>query len=256
MYSVVTMVSWLRALVAVAALSLAFPLQAGAAEYRLKVASLYEEAFYALLGSAGTRREGPVEGRSPLIHSLDTGKAPAGVLIYDRFEAARGSVATAFGASRVGPGARRAREDAERWSEMRWQGEPGEWSVWAITPSRTRDTEVRDVALKGTGRLVRVIPHLVAFSQPAAKALGMALEFIEAYEGNPALWSRYLSPVLDLGDGVAVVVGVNESSPFADHVFIVVKHAPLPTTYHVVLAWKRRLHEVEADSDRSRTKDP
>ncbi|MFQ5829715.1 MAG: hypothetical protein ACE5JD_11255, partial [Candidatus Methylomirabilia bacterium] len=123
-------------------------------------------------------------------------------------------------------------------------------SVWVIAPQYTRYTEVSDLALKGTGRLVRVIPHLIAFSQPLTKALGIPLGFIQAYEGNPALWKRYLSTVLDLSDGVAVVVGENSSSTFADHVFIVVKHAPSPATYHVVLAWTSRPHEVEAVGER------
>ena len=226
---------------------------AGAVEYRLRVASLYEDAFYALLGAAGTRREGPVQGPSKLIGALDTGEAPAGVLLYDRpLEAAREGVAKAFGAVRL-----RAAElppDGEathRWNEVRWEGTPGEQSVWMIAASRTRHTEVRDVALKGIGPLVRAIPHLLAPSHPPTMALGVPLGFIHGQEGNPALWNQHLSAILDLSDDVAVVVGVNSSSGFADHVFIVVRHGPSPTTYNVVLAWKRRLHEVEAGGDRN-----
>lgn len=248
------MMSWTRLWVAVAVGSLASPLPAVAVEYRLKVASLHEEAFYALLGSAGTRREGPVEGPSRLIEVFDMGEVPAGVLLYDRTpEPARAPVVKAFGGVRVRLEVGEGEAETERWSEMRWEGKPGERSVWVIPPLRTWYGELRDVALRGTGELVRAIPHLIARSQPPAKALGIPLEFIQAYEGIPALWNRYLSTVVDLSDGIAVIVGVNSDSPFADQVVIVAKHAPSPTTYHVVLAWRSRPSEVEApDGERNR----
>ncbi|MFQ5899053.1 MAG: hypothetical protein ACE5JN_12530 [Candidatus Methylomirabilia bacterium] len=223
------------------------PLAAEAAEYRLQVASLHEEAFYALLGSAGTRREGPVEGYSPLIETVDTGEVPAGVLLYRRSpEASRAPVATAFGGVRARLEVQEGEAEAAQWSEVRWEGKPGDQSVWVIAPPDTWYTEVRDLALKGSGRLVRVIPHLIAFRQPPTKALGIQLNFIQAHEGKPALWGKHLSTVLDLGDGIAVVVGENSSSIFADHVFIIVKHAPAPTTYKLVLGWGRRVHEIQA----------
>lgn len=225
---------------------------AAAAEYRLRIASLHEDAFYALLGSAGTRKEGAVQGSSRLIEALDTGAAPAGVLLYDRpVEPARAAVAMAFGAVQLRGEVRTDGDGRHRWSEVRWDGTPGEQTVWVITASRGRYTEVRDVALKGAGQLVRVIPHLLAPAQPPAKALGLQIGFIEGHEGDSALWLRHLSTALDLSDGVGVVVGVNRSSGFADHVFIVVRHAPAPTTYNVVLAWTRRPHEIEAGGDRN-----
>lgn len=237
-----------------AVLVLSYPLPVAAVEYRLRVASLHEEAFYALLGVAGTRKEGPVEGRSRLLGSLDTGQAPAGVLLYDRpLEAAREGVAKAFGAVRLRAQALPDGEAGHRWSEVRWEGTPGEQSVWVIAASRTRHTEVRDVALKGTGPLVRAIPHLLSPAHRPTMVLGVPLGFIQDGEGAPAVWKR-LSPAVDLTDGVAVVVGVNSSSGFADHVFIVVKHAPSPTTYHVVLAWRERPHEIQAPGDDDRTR--
>lgn len=225
---------------------------AAALEYRLRVANLHEDAFYALLGVAGTRLEGPVHN-SRLIKSLDTGEAPAGVLLYDRpLEAAGNRVAKAFGAVRVRPTGPQDEDGNQRWSEVRWEGKPGEQSVWMIAASRTRDTEVRDVALKGTGLLVREIPHLKAFSQAPTTVLGVPLGFIQGYEGDPALWTRHLSTALDLSDGIAVVVGVNSSSGFADHVFIVVKHGVAPTTYKAVLAWRKRPHEIQAPGENDR----
>ncbi len=243
---------WPRTWVAISALALAWPLPAAAVEYRLRVASLHEDAFYALLGAAGTR-EGVVQGPSRLIEALDTGKAPAGVLLYDRpLEAAGERVARAFGAVRVRPTVPRDGDENLRWNEVRWDGKPGEQSVWLISASRTRHTEAWDVALKGSGPLVRVIPRLKAPSQAPTKALGMWLGSIQAREGDAALWNQYLSTALDLNDGVAVVVGVNSSSGFADQVYIVVKHAPTPATYNVVLSWRERPHELQAPGDDSK----
>lgn len=244
------MVKCSRVSVVLAVLVLSYPLPAVALEYRLRVANLHEDAFYALLGAAGTRREGPVQGQSSLIEALDTGKAPAGILLYDRpLEAARDAVAKAFQAVRARAKAQPNGEAKHRWSEVRWEGTPGEQSVWVIAASRTRHTEVRDVALKGTGPLVRAIPHLLSPVHRPTMALGVPLGTVQGQEGDPALWNRHLSKVLDLSDGIAVVVGVNSSSGFADHVFIVVKHAPSPATYHVVLAWKERPHEIQAPGD-------
>lgn len=244
------MMFWLCVRVGVLALVLAAPLSAAAAEYRLRVAHLHEEAFYALLGAAGTRGEGPVQN-SRLLEALDTGRAPAGVLLYDRpIEAARASVAKAFGAVRLRPSVRPNEEPGHRWQEVSWEGKPGEQSVWVVAPSRTRHTEVGDVAVKGTGRLVRMIPRYGTSPQAPALVLGMWLGAIQERGGDPALWDQYLSRALDLSDGIAVVVGVNSSSGFADHVFIVVRHAPSPTTYNVVLAWRRRAHEFQAPGDR------
>ncbi len=240
-----------RVWAAVLALALGYPLPAAAVEYKLRVANLHEDAFYALLGTIGTRHEGPVQN-SRLITALDTGEAPAGVLLYDRpLEAARNAVATAFGAVRVRPTLPQDGDSNSRWSEVRWEGKPGEQSVWVIDASRTRQTEVRDVALAGTRRLVRVIPHLRAPSQAPTMALSMWLGSIQEREGNAALWNQYLSTALDLSDGVAVIVGVNSSSGFADRVYIVVKHESSPATYSVVLAWRKRPHETQAGGDRN-----
>lgn len=225
----------------------AWPRVAAAVEYRLQVTSLYDEAFFALLGRAGTRREGPVRGPSRLIEALDTADAPAAVLLYDRpLEAARAPVATAFRAARVRSEGPPSRERKPLWSEVRWNGNSGEHSVWVIAPSSPWYTEVRNVALKGTGPLVWVIPHRIALLQPPARALGVPLGFIQAYEGNPTLWGTYLSSILDMSDGVAVVVGEHSGSAFADHVFIIIKQPASPTTYRVILGWARRTHEIQA----------
>lgn len=224
-----------------------WPRAAAAVEYRLQVASLYEDAFFALLGSAGTRREGSVQGRSRLIEALDTGETPAAVLLYDGpLKAARAPVATAFGAIHVRAEEPSSGEGKQPWSQARWEGKPGEHSVWVIAPSRPWYGAVQNIALKGAGPLVWAIPHRIALWHSPAKALGIPLGFIQAYEGNPALWKNYLSNALDLGDGIIVVVAENSSSAFADHVFIIVKHTSVPTTYRVVLGWARRAHEIQA----------
>jgi hypothetical protein len=45
---------------------------------------------------------------------------------------------------------------------------------------------------------------------------------------------------VDLRQGIAVVVGVNDKATFADWVYIVVQQAPVPTPFKVVLGWRRR----------------
>jgi hypothetical protein len=56
------------------------------------------------------------------------------------------------------------------------------------------------------------------------------LHFVRFYEGRgPALRDRYLSRV-----------GENSDPSFADWVYIVVEHAPRPTTFKAAVGWDRR----------------
>lgn len=220
-----------------------WPFVAEAVEYRLRVASLYNDGFFALLGPAGMRGEGPVD--SQVVEALDRGEVSAGAFLYRPLDAAPASVATSFGASSVRAAARLGQETTVGGSEVRWEGTPGEHSVWVIAPSSRWETEVRNVTLKGTGPLVWAIPHLMALVPSSSKAVRLPLGFVQAYEGNAGLWGRYVSTALDVGEGIGVVVGDNSSSVFADHVYIVVRHAAAPTTYQLVIGWGRRLHELQ-----------
>ena len=71
-------------------------------------------------------------------------------------------------------------------------------------------------------------------------AVTFPLNFIDFYADRGSIWSRYVSRVLDLGDGMGAVVGVNPNEVYADWVYLVVRHAAEPTTYRAVVFWKGR----------------
>ncbi len=107
---------------------------ARALEYRLQVVSLYEEAL-----SSGLRSSDLVDGASGpglerLEGRLDAGTFPVGAILWDRPpRAADPALARAYRAVAVraeGP------EAGERrlWHELRWQGRPGDQTVWMVSP--------------------------------------------------------------------------------------------------------------------------
>ncbi len=76
-------------------------------------------------------------------------------------------------------------------------------------------------------------------------AVSFPLNFLWAQEERGAAWGKYVSPVLDLGGGIAAVVGVNHDRLFPDRVYLIVAHGEQPTTYKAVLAWHTRHEDVE-----------
>jgi hypothetical protein len=85
------------------------------------------------------------------------------------------------------------------------------------------------------------VPYRVTGSPTPQTAVTYPLHFVCFYEGpGPALWDRYLSRSTALGQGIAAVAGENSNPSFADWVYIVVEHAPRPTTFEAVVGWDRR----------------
>jgi hypothetical protein len=229
------------------ALLLAIAGPAQAVEYRLQVANLYADSFVHYFdGSIGTGSGELVMRR--LAQALDTGKIPSGALLSDRtLRYGWAAVAGSFRAVKVIAEIEPA-EDGRRWDEVVWQGNPGERSVWVIAPATTRTQEVLHVALQGvplasgeTSTLRYYLPYRVTGSPTPQTAVTYPLAFLRFYEGRgPALWDRYLSRSMALGQGIAAVVGENSSPSFADWVYIVVEHPPRPTTFKAVVGWDRR----------------
>ena len=212
-----------------------------AVEYRLQVVSVYSESFAAFLqrGEYADGASGP--GLDRLEASLDRGQFPPGARLYDRtVEAAGLSTARAFGAVTVP--ARIVRRGAleSAWDEVRWEGKPGEHSIWVISPSTPRHQELYRTALKGVGPLRQFQPYALRPNGVRLAVTSLPLNFLWSFEGSEALWDKYLSRSLDLQSGIAAVVGANHNPLFADHVFLVLPQAEAPTTYKVVLVWRRR----------------
>ena len=216
-------------------------LSASAVEYRLQVTSVYSESFAAFLrrGEYADGASGP--GLDRLESSLDRGQFPAGALLYDRgVEAAGLSTARAYRAVTVPARIVRGGALESVWDEVRWEGKPGERSVWVISPSTPRHQELYRTALKGAGSLRQFQPYALRPNGVRLAVASLPLHFLWSFEGSEALWDTYLSRALDLQSGIAAVVGTNHNPLFADQVFLVLRQAEAPTAYKAVLVWRRR----------------
>jgi hypothetical protein len=234
-------------LLAALLLMVGFAAPAGAVEYRLQVANLYRDSFaHYFDGPLGTGSGELAMDR--LKQAVDADEVPRGAFLSDRtFRYGWDAVATSFGAVKVITEIKPA-EGRQRWDEAVWQGNPGERSVWVIAPTTTRTQEAALLALQGTAlaggeppALRFYIPYRVTGSPMPQTAVSYSLDFLRFHEARgPALWDRYLSRSVGLGQGIAVVVGENPNPSFADWVYIVVQHPPQPTTFKIVVAWERR----------------
>lgn len=214
---------------------------ASAVEYRLEVASVYSDSFAAFLwrGEYADGASGP--GLDRLKTILDVGRFPPGALLYDRgVEAAGPSTVRAFRAVAVAPKIQRGGTLESAWDEARWDGKPGEHSVWVISPSTPRHQELYRTALKGIGPLRQFQPYPLRPSGGRLTVVSLPLTFLWSFDGSEVLSDRYLSRSLDLQSGIAAVVGANHNPLFADQVFLVLRHVEASTTYKAVLVWRRR----------------
>ncbi len=216
------------------------PLPASAVEYRLQVVSLFAESFASFLkpGELADGASGP--GLDRLEASLDRGEVPAGAFLYDRhLQAVRESIARAYGGIPVRAEVRLGGVERELWDEVRWEGTPGEQSVWVVATTTTRTQEVYRVALKGRGPLRQFTPYVIPNGEKV-DAVKFPLNFLWSEEERGTAWPKYVSRVLNLARGIGVVVGVNHSPLMADHVYLIVSQGTEPTTYKAVLVWQRR----------------
>lgn len=235
---------WRLAAALAAVLAMAGP--AFAVEYRLQLVNVYEGAFASFMtpGEWNDGATGP--GLARLEASLDQGQVGRGNLIYDRhLQPAPPEQARAYGAVAVPAVVALGGGDAGLWDETRWEGQPGEQSVWIVRPTSRLPQELVRTALKGTGPLRQFQPYAVPGGTKVA-VVRMPLAYIAYGEERGTLWRRDLGPRLDLSNGIGAVVGLNDNLSFPDNITIVVSHAAQPTTYKVVIAWRLRDIEQQA----------
>lgn len=244
-----------RALILSAFLALCGASPAAAVEYRLQVANLHEEGFTHFFdGPLGTGSGELVMNR--LEKALDSADVGSGARLSDRVPTRfRARAAESWGAVRV-RGEINPADGPRQWDEIVWDGKPGERSVWVIATTTTHVQEVKHVALKGwtPGSALRYyIPYNVTVNPAPESVIAIPLNFLRFYEDRPGLWDRYLRKSVALGEGIAIVVGVNDSPTFADWVYLVVQHPPQPAGFKVVLGWARR---ISADKSSKEGRDP
>ena len=121
------------AVVALCLLAVATP--AGAVEYRLKVASIFDRSMTSFL-RAGELGDGATgAGLQRLVAQLDQGSGDLGMSVTHRpLNAVPVSIARAWGGVTIQ--AQIARGGVVSfWDEVRWDGRPGERSIWIVKPN-------------------------------------------------------------------------------------------------------------------------
>ena len=211
---------------------------AGAVEYRLKVASIYEATLTSFLGRGELNDGATGPGFQRLEAGLDQGSVGRGVMITHRpLNAVPADVARAWGG--VAVQAQIARGGVVSfWDEVRWDGKPGERSIWIVKPDgRARPQVVSHVVLKGTSPLAIYRPYAVACGRTPVPVMSLGIPLIAFQESRGDVWDKYVAKNIDLGRGVGAVVGANNNAVLADLVYIIVEQGPSPTTFEVVLSW-------------------
>ena len=227
------------AAVAVGALAvLAAGTPAGAVEYRLKVASIYDPTLMSFLsyGELDDGASGP--GFQRIAAGLDQGSVGREVLITHRpLSSVPDSIARAWGGVAIQAQIARAGV-VSLWDEVRWDGKPGERSIWIVKPNGREDPQsVKHVVLKGTAPLAIYRPYTVACGKSRVPVMSLGIPLIGFQESRGDVWDKYVAKNLDLSRGVGAVVGVNNQAVLADLMYIIVEQGPAPTTFDVLITW-------------------
>ena len=216
-----------------------------AVEYRLKVASIFDQSLTSFLGTGELNDGATGPGFQRLEAELDQGTLDSGALITHRpLRAVPDSIARAWGGIAVQ--AQIARGGVvSLWDEVRWDGRPGERSIWIVKPDgRERPQAVKHVVLRGRTPLTIYRPYAVSCGKSRVPVMDMPIPLMAFQESRGDVWDKYIAKSLDMSHGVGAVVGVNNQGVLADLVYIIVEQGPTPTTFEVVLTWHDR--NVEA----------
>lgn len=220
-----------------------------AVEYRLEVVNLWENALYAYARTAELYDGASGPGLERFQQSLDDATMPRGVVLGDRtLRWASERVARAYGTTRVLADIHAGGDGHPLWDEVRWEGKPGERSVWMVLPSgRGRPERLYRAVLKGEGPPRQFLPYVPTKGTRSA-AVKYPLAFLWAYESRGTVWQRYVSESLDLSEGLGAVVGENDNQSLPDTVYLIVLHGAQPTTYKAMLLWREPAYNQQAPS--------
>lgn len=220
-----------------------------AVEYRLQVLNVEDDAIKSFLrmGEAADGASGP--GLDRLESSVDRGDFPKSVMIWDRhLQSAREANARAWGAVPSRAEVSKGGESKNLWDEVRWEGNPGDRTVWVVAPSGKRPQEVYRVMLRGLGPIRHFVPYTIPGGGPKVSAASFPLGFLSTGMEDGDRWQKHLFPALDVSRGIAALVGVNPDAFSPDQVYLIITQGGEPTTYKAVLGWRRRPSDIESPS--------
>ncbi len=211
-----------------------------AVEYRLRVVSVFEDAFSACLSWREFADGASGPGLDRLEQMLDVGQFPAGAILYDRpLQVPDAWTAEAFGALPVRAEVVWPSRRDVLWNEVRWDGKPGDLALWVIGSTSLHAQELVRAAVKGAGPMRQYL----AYATPGGDRLVVVKYpqlLLAASDGRPTR-KVHLARTLNLDYGIGVVVGSEDNLLFADRAYVVTRQGEVPTTFKAVLVWRRRL---------------
>src|SRR5215510_2451247 len=211
------------------------PSTAHAVEYRLLVASIFDATLMSSVSPPELLNGASGPGLERIEKGLDSGQIDVGAMPAGRpLVSVAADVAKAWGAVPV-PSVLPARGDAGR-----WQGNPGERSIWMIRAStNARPQSVRRLTLEGIGPVRQYQPH-VSTGKERFAVLQMPQALITHYESRGNLWEKWVGNGLSLDGGIAAVVARSNNALAPDSVYLIVQQTAQPTTYRTVVSWSDR----------------
>lgn len=217
---------------------LALEAPADAVEYRLKVANIFDQAMTSFLsfGESNDGATGP--GFQKLAALLDEGSGNRGMNVTHRpLNAVPDGIARAWGG--VAVRAQIARSGVNSyWDEVRWDGRPGERSIWIVKPDgRESPQAVNHVVLRGTMPLTLYQPFAVGCGKTRVPVMQMGIPLIAFQESRGDVWDKYVAKNINMSHGIGAVVGVNNDAVLPSLLYIIIEQGPAPTTFEVVVTW-------------------
>jgi hypothetical protein len=217
---------------------LALEAPADAVEYRLKVANIFDEAMTSFLsfGESNDGATGP--GFQRLAALLDQGSGDRGMNVTHRpLNAVPDGIARAWGGVAIRAQIARGGVNSY-WDEVRWDGKPGERSIWIVKPNgRESPQAVNHVILKGTTPLTLYQPYSVGCGKNRVPVMQLGISLIAFQESRGDVWDKYVAKNLNMAHGIGAVVGVNNDAVLPSLVYIIIEQGPAPTTFEAVITW-------------------
>lgn len=214
---------------------------AQAVEYRLLVANVFEASLTSFVGTQELYNGASGPGLVQLEKVLDVGDMDRGAMPAQRsLMSVPDRIARAWGGVAIHSDILHGGIDIGRWDEVRWQGKPGERSIWIVRSyGNQRPQAIVRMTLEGSGP-VRLYQPYARSGRDRVAVMQMPQPLIGHYESHGNVWDKWVAQGLDLGQGIAAVVGLNNNALFADLVYLIVNQNDQPTTYKAVIAWSDR----------------
>jgi len=186
-------------------------------------------------------------GLDKVEQSLDAGAIDRGVIIEQRpLRSVPASIARAWGGVNVAADILRGGIDTPSWDEVRWQGKPGERSIWVVKSwGNVRPQQIVRVVLKGAGP-VRLFQPFTVTNGNKVTVLQLPMPLMAFHESHGNVWDKFVAKNLDLRQGIGAVVGLSGNALFPDLVYLIVDQGDTPATFKAVITWRDRNIDREA----------